>query len=127
MENVKNQCLSRKKNTLSKFSSSALKSYRAPIGKDRLKQPSIFQGRTVKLQGSTSFSIPKKIRSEVCHYGRDEAAQSSSCLFVGRRVASGMGWRKNPGAHTGARGHVGVEARVDLEIWIFGSFWRFRW
>ena len=42
-------------NTLPKFNSSPLKSYRAPIGKDRL--PTIvFQGRTVKLrEGNGTF------------------------------------------------------------------------
>ena len=45
--------------TLPKFNSSPLKSYRDPIGKDRL-PTIIFQGRAVKLRGGTSMP-PKSI------------------------------------------------------------------
>ena len=41
--------------TLPKFNSSPLKSYRIPIGKDRL-PTTIFQGRALKLPGEIQFS-----------------------------------------------------------------------
>lgn len=37
-------------------------------------------------------------------------------------MACGMGWRKNTRAHTGARGHVGVEVPRECSVFFFRFF-----
>ena len=81
-----------------KFNSSPLKSYRAPIGKDRL-ATIIFQGRAVKLQGCTLTNIVRVfflLYLRLLHYWKEEGHLSEirlQYLHPGKLWWNPKSWR----------------------------------
>ncbi len=67
--------------TLLKFSSSPLKSYRNPIGKDRF-PTAVFQGRAVRLRGSTFFREGLNIWTSIKTGRQSETIQNMVILYL---------------------------------------------